>query len=66
MAKPKRMSLMTPEERLERQRRYDETTKLLEDRIAYHRRRTDEEREREERRLAEPGFFGRLRRRLAA
>jgi hypothetical protein len=72
MAQRKRKPLMSPEERAERQRRFDETTKLLEERIAYHRAKSAEERalrEREERRraeLAELGFFSRLRRRLAA
>ena len=56
----------TPEQRAEYQRRFDETTRLLEERIAYHRRLIAEEREREERRLAEPGFVDRLKRRLAA
>lgn len=62
---------MTPEERAEYQRRYDETTRLLEERIAYHRARAEAERERREREgqrrreLAELGFVRRLFRRLA-
>ena len=56
----------TPEQRAEHERRFDETTKLLEERIAHHRRLIAEEREHEERRLAEPGLLERVRRRLAA
>ena len=63
---------MSPEERSEGQRQFDERTDLLGERLAYLRARHYEEqvpREREERRraeLAELGFFSRLRRRLAA
>lgn len=62
---------MTPEERAEYERRYDETTRRLEERIAYHRARAEEEREREEREeqrrreLAALGFVRRTIRRLA-
>lgn len=35
----------TPEERAAREARYNETTRLLEERIAYHRARSEEERE---------------------
>ena len=71
MAK-KRKPLKSPEERAEYQRQFDERTELLEERLAYGRARRIEEqelRDREERRraeLAELGFFGLLRRRLAA
>ncbi len=71
MAK-KRKPLKSPEERAEYQRQFDERTELLEERLAYGRARRIEEqelRDREERRraeLAELGFFGRHRRRLAA
>jgi hypothetical protein len=72
MARRRNKPLMTPEERAEYERRYDETTRLLEERIAYHRARVEEERERREREevrrreLAELGFVRRMMRRLAA
>ena len=72
MAQKKRKPLMSPEERAEYQRQFDERTELLEERLAYGQARRIEEqelRDREERRraeLAEFGFFGRLGRRLAA
>jgi hypothetical protein len=40
----KRKKKPTPEERAERERRYNETTRLLEERIAYHRAKIAEER----------------------
>ena len=72
MAQRKKKALMSPEERAEAQSQLDEGTDLLGERVAYLRARRFEEqelREREEQRraeLAELGFFGRLRRRLAA
>ena len=66
MAPRKSTLRMTPEERAEHERRYEETTKLLQSRIAYHRQKLAEERELEERRREAPGFLGRLRRRRAA
>lgn len=72
MARRKRKPLMSPEERAEAQREFDEQTDLLGERLAYHRARRFEEQElferQEQRRaeLAELGFFSRLIRRLAA
>ena len=72
MARRKKKALMSPEERAEAQSQFDERTDLLGERVAYLRAQRFEEqelREREEQRraeLAELGFFGRLRRRLAA
>ena len=40
----KRKKRETPEERAEREARWDETTRLLEDRIAYHKAKLAEER----------------------
>lgn len=45
-----------PAVRAELDRRYDETTKLLEERIAYHRAKIAEEREYRERRAALPAW----------
>ena len=70
MARRKRKPLMSPEERAEEQRQFDERTDLLGERLAYLRTRRFEEqelRERQEHRraeLAELGFFSRLIRRL--
>lgn len=44
----KRKKRVPPEVRAEEEARYAETTRLLEERIAYHRAKIAEEREREE------------------
>ena len=68
----KKKTLMSPDERAEARRQFDERTDLLGERLAYLRARRFEEqmlRERAEQRraeLAELGFFSRLIRRLAA
>ena len=49
MAKRKRM--LPPEDRATREERYRQTTRLLEERIAYHRAKLAAERERKPRRL---------------
>jgi len=53
MANRRRKTQITPEE----QARYDETTRLLEERIAYHQAKIDEERARKERRGWLPRFL---------
>lgn len=71
MARKRKKPLMTPEERAEYERQFAETTRRLEERIAYHRAKADEEREDRERKearrreLAELGFLRRVIRRLA-
>ena len=47
----KRKKKIPPEVRAEEEARYAETTRILEERIAYHRAKLAEERERKQRRL---------------
>lgn len=50
MANRRRRTRETPEERAQWQAQLDETTRRLEERIAYHRAKIEEERARKERR----------------
>jgi hypothetical protein len=50
MPKPSKRTRMTPEEQAQWQAEYDGRTRLLEERLAYHRAKTEEERARKERR----------------
>ena len=50
----KRKKRIPPEVRAEEEARYAETTRLLEERIAYHRAKLAEERERKHRRFWRP------------
>ncbi len=54
MARKKRR--LSPEERAELDVRYEQTTRLLEERIAYHRAKLEEERERAAKRVARHGW----------
>ncbi len=50
----KRKKKIPPEVRAEEEARYAETTRILEERIAYHRAKLAEERERKQRRFWRP------------
>jgi len=54
----KRKKRVPPEVRAEEEARYEETTRLLLERIAYHRAKLAEERERKQRRFWRPWRTG--------